>query len=189
VRFVRYDGRVRWTLAAALVALTPGTAAADDGDEHHGVEGYVSVPVTLGVTSRDDGRVDWGFRPEILFAPHGTGLAFGPYAQMGRNSADWLVGTGLTATYYRGENKLLNVSPSLGLYHRYSDPTETGIAASLFVGIRTADGGGGLDLPVGFRVDYRSDGHDRNEVVFSLEADLMWGMVAALLSQLTYVHN
>ena len=156
----------------AMVLVMTSSARAEP-NERADRQGYLSVPVEIGGTSRDGGRITGGLRPELLFTAHGDhGIALGPYAELARSSADTALGGGATLTYYLRAN--VNLAPSIGVYHRWLEGAgETGYAASVFVGYRWPLEQGGMDFPLGLRLDYRADLHERREVSACVQLDLM----------------
>lgn len=148
---------------------------------------FIDVPFTIGGTTREDGHVAWGVRPELMIARRFPGIGVGPYLNGQRSTGDQLLATGATATYFtRGS---WNVSPSAGVYHRWADRgPETGVEASLFVGTRAYEDINVFDFPMGVRVDYRNDFHARQEVVVSFQLDALIGVAAVLFSGIAVPH-
>src|SRR5262245_37910327 len=160
---------MHWLRAWVLFGLCAVTssARADDGESQE----FFSLPLELGATTREDGRFTYGIRPELLFAPRGDrGFAIGPYAELARSSADTSLGAGVTVTYLL-ESKL-NLAPGAGIYHRFAG-AETGYEVSLFLGYRRSPDVGGLDVPLGVRIDYRADFSDHHEVIVVAQLDVI----------------
>lgn len=157
--------------------MVVGSCAATASIGHADRQDFFSLPFELGATTREDGRFAYGLRPELLVAPRGNhGFAIGPYAELARSSADTSLGAGVTVTYLLASK--LNLAPSMGMYHRFAG-TETGYAASLFLGHRSPDQSG-FDVPLGIRVDYRADFSDHHEVIVVAQLDVIALVVSSV---------
>lgn len=168
-------------VAVAVVPIAPIQAHAE-GDRRD--QTFLDLPFTIGGTTREGGRVVWGLRPEYLHAFGRPGIAVGPYLELSRSSGDTLLGTGATVTYFTESE--WNLSPSVGVYHRWLDEPESGVAVGLFVGRRGFDTFRTFDLPVGVRFDYHHDGGARHELTVSFEIDTLWGLLGIAVASLAH---
>jgi hypothetical protein len=204
VRSARAMLRLR-SVAAALVAFLVAPAAlADDAPKpkpkppEPKLEGasFFSMPFLFGVDAALAGTTTstgffWGFRPEVVFgwrqkhadgAPLGFG--FGPYANIVGSTGTsqvWLGGGGTVVGYFGH----LGVAASAGLdadwWH--SSPSASPVVG-LFVGFRTTELGG-LDAPLGLRVDYRPPvGVLPSTVIVSTQLDLLVGFAVLAIEGL-----
>lgn len=161
---------MRWSCACVAAGLCAGSSigSAEPNRDH---QGFVSVPIELGVTTREGGRFVDGIRPELLLSLEGNrGFAIGPYAELARSSADTSLGAGVTVTYLLASH--LSLAPGAGIYHRFGD-TETGYEVSLFLGHRSPPESGGLDVPLGVRVVYRASAAGDHEVIVVAQVDIV----------------
>jgi hypothetical protein len=147
-----------------------------------------SAPLVLGRTVEDSDFV-WGIRPEVVrtwATDRGRGSlrdwtshSIGGYIELLRVGGDSTLGGGLTYVHTR---QPFAAAPSLGLYRTWADPSaRNGIAASLYVGLRSVDVGPAA-LPFGGRIEVRRDlgsSPDRS-ILLSFEADIISALIVFL---------
>jgi hypothetical protein len=178
---LRWNDGATWATSLAPSGETAPTTPA--GDDRSLLWWDVSGTVGVGGTGLT-GRAIWSaeLRPELLFRPS-SGVAFGPYAELGTEGTGY-AGFGGTLALRLAHERLLDegfafhVAPSVGLFERFHDGPG-GVDAGLFLGVygprRSSHA-----VPMGFRADVRAplDGAGPVDYSFAFQAD-----VAGLLAR------